>query len=178
MTDALQAFRANTIRGDDVVFFFAGHGAGLASGVHLLPTDIHAEGESQIESGSILLQKFLNNMRESGVRFMLSVIDASTNNPFSKEPGNRRMSTAPSGQMIIYTAGLDGIALDKLTPTDPDPNSVFTRVFLKEIVKPGVTVDRMMRNVQDEAARLAKSVGRKQDLAIDDNSTGNFFFKP
>lgn len=183
MKAALRAFKAKTLGGDEVVFFFAGHGVEFGGSNYLLPTDIRSEGEDQVKDESIQLQRVLDDMREKSVGFMLAVVDACRDNPFrdiGRAFGSRGLAatTASSGQMIVYSAGAGEKAMDKLAPTDRDPNGVFTRVFLKEMVKPGVPVDRVLRNVRSEVVRLAKSVGREQTPALYDQAVGDFFFRP
>ena len=183
MKAALRAFKAKTLGGDEVVFFFAGHGVEFGGSNYLLPTDIRSEGEDQVKDESIQLQRVLDDMREKRVGFMLAVVDACRDNPFKdigRAFGSRGLAatTASSGQMIVYSAGAGEKAMDKLAPTDRDPNGVFTRVFLKEMVKPGIPVDRVLRNVRSEVVRLAKSVGREQTPALYDQAVGDFFFRP
>lgn len=55
-------------------------------------------------------------------------------------------------------------------------NGVFTRVFAKEIVKPGLTIDQIARNVRNEVNRLARSVNHDQVPAIYDQVVGDFYF--
>jgi uncharacterized caspase-like protein len=183
MNAALRAFKAKTMDGDDVVFFFAGHGVQVGGSSYLLPTDIHAESEDQIKADSIQLERLLDDMREKNVGFMLAVIDACSKNPLrdiNRALGSRGLAatTVSSGRMVMYSCSAGERAMDKLTPTDRDPNGVFTRVFLKEMVKPGVSVDRVMRNVRNEVARLTNSVGYQQTPALYDQAVGEFFFKP
>ena len=104
-------------------------------------------------------------------------------NPFKstgRAIGTRGMAptTAATGQMIIFSAGSGQQALDKLGGADKDPNSVFTRTFLKEMEKPGLTVDRVLRNVRNQVVGLAKSVGHQQVPALYDQVVGDFYFKP
>ena len=65
----------------------------------------------------------------------------------------------------------------EINTTDRDSNGVFIRVLLKEMVKPGVPVDRVLRNVRSEVVRLAKPVGREQTPALYDQAVGDFFSK-
>ena len=67
-------------------------------------------------------------------------------------------------------------ALDRLGPSDTTPNGVFTRVLLREMQRPGVPVDRVLRNVRQEVVRLAQGVGREQVPALYDQSLGEFYF--
>ena len=80
--------------------------------------------------------------------------------------------------MIIFSAGAGQQALDRLDATDREANGVFTRVFLREMVRPGVPVDRVLRNVRQEVVRLARSVGKEQTPALYDQAVGDFIFKP
>lgn len=79
--------------------------------------------------------------------------------------------------MIIYSAGSGQQALDQVKAVDNDPNGLFTRVLLKEIDKPGQSVDRVLRNVRAEVVRLARSVGHEQVPALYDQSLGDFYFR-
>jgi hypothetical protein len=78
--------------------------------------------------------------------------------------------------MIIFSAGSGQQALDKLRPSDTEKNSVFTRVFMKEMLKPGLSIDRVLRNVRNEVVRLARSVGHDQTPALYDQTIGEFYF--
>jgi hypothetical protein len=64
-----------------------------------------------------------------------------------------------------------------LGPNDPEKNGLFTRVFLKEMQKPGISVDRILRNVRTEVVNLAKTVGHDQVPAIYDQVVGEYFLK-
>jgi uncharacterized caspase-like protein len=169
--------------GDEVLFFYAGHGVQLGNANYLLPIDIKGDSEEQVKDEAIQLQRVLDDMQDKQVKFTLAVIDACRDNPFKgsgRAIGTRGMAptTAATGQMIIFSAGSGQQALDKLGGTDKDPNSVFTRTFLKEMEKPGLTVDRVLRNVRNQVVELAKSVGHQQVPALYDQVVGDFYFKP
>ena len=111
------------------------------------------------------------------------MIDACRDNPFKSSGrsviGTRGLAptTAATGQMIVFSAGTGQQALDKLGPNDKSKNGLFTRVFVKEMQKAGVSVDRVVRNVRTEVVALAKSVGHNQVPAIYDQVVGEFYFK-
>jgi hypothetical protein len=48
----------------------------------------------------------------------------------------------------------------------------------KEMEKPGVPVDGMLRKVRKEVVRLAKSVGHDQVPALYDQTVGEFYLNP
>jgi hypothetical protein len=79
--------------------------------------------------------------------------------------------------MVLFSAGAGQQALDRLNPSDRDPNGLFTRVLLRQIEQPGVSVDRLMRAVRAEVVAKARAVGHEQVPALYDQSIGEFFFR-
>jgi hypothetical protein len=80
--------------------------------------------------------------------------------------------------MVLYSAGAGQQALDRLDDGDRDPNGVFTRVLLKEMNRPGVSVDRVLRNVRDQVVKMTRHVNHEQVPALYDQSIGEFYFLP
>ena len=182
MKQALRVFKAQVEGGDEVVFFYAGHGVQLGGSNYLLPLDIAGESEDQIRDEAIQLQRLLDDMSEKKARFTLALLDACRDNPFKtagRSLGGRGLAptSAATGQMVIFSAGAGQQALDRLGPNDKDPNGLFTRVFLREMHKPGLSVDRVVRSVRTEVVNLARSVGHEQVPAIYDQVVGEFFFR-
>ena len=178
----LRDFRQNVEGGDEVLFFFAGHGVQLSNANYLLPVDIRGDGEDQVKDESILLQKVLEEFDEKKAKFTLAVIDACRDNPFKTKGraiGGRGLAptSAATGQMVMFSAGAGQQALDRLGDNDKERNGLFTRIFVKEMQKPGLSVDRVLRNVRNEVVRLAKSVGHEQTPALYDQAIGEFYFR-
>jgi uncharacterized caspase-like protein len=181
MRAALRRFRNDVQGGDEVVFFYAGHGMQLGLANYLLPTDIRDESADQVRDDAIELQRFLDSLNERQVKLALAIIDACRDNPFPN--ANRNLGTrglAPqqpaSGQMIVFSAGAGQVALDNLGPQDRDPNGLFTRIFLKEMRTPGLRVDSIVRDVRKKVVEAARSVGKDQVPAIYDQVVGDFYF--
>lgn len=179
---AIRDFRQNLNGGDEVLFFFAGHGVQLGNANYLLPTDVKGDQEEQVKDDAILLQKVLDDLEEKKTKFALAVIDACRDNPFKgkgRAIGGRGLAptSAATGQMIMFSAGSGQQALDRLGDNDKDKNGLFTRIFVKEMLKPGISVDRVLRNVRNEVVRLARSVGHEQTPALYDQAIGEFYFK-
>ncbi len=177
----LREFKESIRGGDEVLFFFAGHGVQIGSANYLLPVDIQSDSEEQVRDESIALQRVLDDFSEQKARFSLAMIDACRDNPFkssTRRIGARGLATtqAANGQMIIFSAGSGQQALDKLGPNDTERNGLFTRVFLKEIAKPGVPIDRVMKNVRAQVHDMARSIGHDQVPAIYDQVVGDFYF--
>lgn len=182
MKAALRNFAAQVQGGDEVMFFFAGHGVQLGSTNYLLPTDIVGDSEAQVRDEAIQLQRVLDDMSEKKAKFTLAMIDACRDNPFKsagRAIGGRGLAptTAATGQMVIFSAGTGQQALDRLGNSDRNKNGLFTRVFVQEMQKPNVSIDRVVKIVRNQVAELAKSVGHEQVPAIYDQVLGDFYFK-
>lgn len=178
---ALRDFRGNLAGGEEVLFFFAGHGVQLGSANFLLPTDIKGDNEEQVKDEAVELQRVLDDLKSKNSKFALAIVDACRDNPFKQSGraiGGRGLAptTAATGQMVMFSAGAGQQALDKLGNSDKDKNGVFTRVLLKEMIKPGIPVDRVLRNVRNEVLKLSKSVGHEQTPALYDQAVGDFYF--
>ena len=182
MKTALRTFSSQVQGGDEVMFFYAGHGVQLGATNYLLPIDIGGESEAQVKDEAIQLQRVLDDMTEKKAKFTLAMIDACRDNPFKsagRNIGGRGLAptTAATGQMVVFSAGSGQQALDRLGSTDKNKNGVFTRTFLKEMQKSGVSIDRIVKNVRNEVAELAKTIGHEQVPAIYDQVLGDFYFK-
>ena len=184
MREAVRLFKARLTGGTEAVFYFSGHGVQVGAGNYLLPVDIAPDSEEQVKDDGLALQKVLDEMAEQKTRFAVAIVDACRDNPFPKLGGRNigagkglSASAPATGQMVLYAAGAGQTALDRLGPNDRTPNGVFTRVLLREMDRPGLPVDRILKNVRQEVVRLAQSVGREQVPALYDQSVGEFYFR-
>jgi hypothetical protein len=184
MKSALRGFKNQVEAGDEVAIFYAGHGVQLANSNYLIPIDVAGQDEEQIKDEGIALQRLLDDMTDKKVKFTLAMIDACRDNPFKSNGralggGARGLAptTAATGQMVVFSAGSGQQALDKLGPNDKDKNGLFTRIFAREMQKPSVTIDRVVRSVRTEVVKLARSVGHDQVPAIYDQVVGEFYFR-
>jgi uncharacterized caspase-like protein len=183
MKSALREFKASVQGGDEVVFYFSGHGVQFGGSNYLIPTDITADSEAQVADDAIPLQRILDDLTDQKARFSLAIIDACRSNPFKEAGraiGGRGLAsvTPATGQMIMYSAGAGQAALDNLGPKDTSPNGVFTRVLIQEMRKPGVPAGVLLKDVQSDVVELAHSVNHEQVPALYDQSLGKFFFRP
>jgi hypothetical protein len=180
---ALRGFKAQISGGDEVVFYFSGHGVQFDGTNYLVPIDLDPENEDQVADDSVPLQRVLDNLQDQKPAFALAIIDACRDNPFKgtgRSIGGRGLApvTAANGQMVFYSAGAGQEALDRLDKRDSDPNGVFTRVLIKEIKTPGLPAEQMLKRVRDQVVDLAKQVDHVQVPALYDQSTGEFYFVP
>jgi hypothetical protein len=186
MQATLRDFREKVNEGEEVLFFFSGHAVEIDGKNFLTPIDTVGVSPSQLADDSIDLKVgVLEPLSKKKVKLTLALIDACRDNPFLKNSSTRNFNgarglapTSPAvGQLIVYSAGSGQTALDRLGPNDPSKNGLFTRVFLQEMKKVDLPIDRVIKNVRTEVVRLAKTIGHEQVPAIYDEVVGDFYFK-
>jgi hypothetical protein len=184
MSEALLALDGQVKAGDTVFFFFAGHGFEIRGTNYLLPVDVPAATEGQeelVQDASFAVDRIIDRLQAHGARTMVMVLDACRNNPFAR-PGTRAVGgegglapiVPPEGVFILFSAGAKQTALDALSQNDPDPDSVFTRNFVREMANPGLTMVQLAKRTQAEVKQLAGNVRHDQTPAYYDEIVGDF----
>jgi hypothetical protein len=177
--------------GDEVLFFFAGHGISIKGRNYLLPLDIPKiipGQERSITKEAFSEDEIISLLQERGARVKFLIIDACRNNPFPKKGtrsvgrsvGLEERKTPPRNTFIIYSAGFGEEALDRLSDDDEDPNSIFTRKLLPLLKTPGLSHLKMIKQLQIEVEQLALTTTskHKQFPAFYDQVRGDFYLIP
>jgi hypothetical protein len=183
-SQTLLQFDATIQPGDTAFFFFAGHGFEIAGQNFLLPTDVPAATEGQeelVRDASILADRVVERLQRRGTRTAILVFDACRNNPFERTGtravagggGLAPMTQLPEGVFSVFSAGPRQTALDRLSNSDDNPNSVFTRTFAKELLKPGDNLVQVAQRTRRLVSEMADTVHHKQipvyfDQMVDD----------
>jgi Caspase domain len=182
MKVALRTFKAQISGGDEVVFYFSGHGVQFGGTNYLIPVDLLPQNEEEVADDSVGLQRVLDDMSDQKARFSLAIIDACRENPFKsagRSIGKKGLvMQAATGQMVMYSAGTGQEALDHVGDHDTDPNGLFTRILIREIKKPGVTANQLLKNVSYQVVQVAKTVNHEQVPALYDQTIGDYYFVP
>jgi hypothetical protein len=178
-----QGFLNRIEPGDEVGFYFAGHGVEIGGLNFLLPRDVPriASGEEEVLKASALsFSSLLEQVRDRNPRMSLYIIDACRDNPFvdgrGRSIGGTRGLTLvkpPSGTFIMFSAGAGETALDRLSESDPNPNSIYTRTLLPLLKSPGVITD-IARKVRRDVRDLASTANHVQTPAYYDEVIGEF----
>jgi Caspase domain len=183
-SQTLLAFDNAIEAGDTAFFFYAGHGFEIAGQNFLLPTDVPAASEGQeelVRDASILADRIIERLQNKKARTSILVFDACRNNPFERSGtravagggGLAPMTQLPEGVFSVFSAGPRQTALDRLSNNDDNPNSVFTRTFVKELSQPGVNLVQVAQRTRRLVAEMAETVSHKQipvyfDQMVDD----------
>jgi formylglycine-generating enzyme required for sulfatase activity len=182
LVDKLDELTRKLSPGDTAFFFFAGHGVAISGGNFILPSDVpNVDGgqETRLARAALGESDIVADLQARGVRVAVVVLDACRNNPF-KRPGVRSVggergfvrSDPVRGVFSLYSAGVGQTALDRLSDTDGNPNSVFTRVLVPALGKSGLHLSDLAFEVREEVARLAATIGHDQRPASYDETIG------
>lgn len=170
-------------KGDELVFYFAGHGVQIGANQYLLPVDIPVpDSDRQVERSAIPLVEVLDSFSEA--RVSVFVIDACRDNPFPKRAtrsiGGTRGLTRPeptTGQIVILSAGRDQKALDSV-PGRGSQNGLFTFELIQVIRNGNPEVRSAFEAVKERVDDVARKVNHQQRPAVSHDLRGNFFFFP
>ncbi len=170
--------------GDEVAFFFAGHGIEIARQNFLLPGDapVVKPGEEQVMRGSaIAMGELLDQLRERQPRVSLTIIDACRDNPFNDGRGRSIGGTRglaridpPRGSFVMLSAAAGETSLDRLGDGDKNPNSIYTRSLLPRLKEQGATIVEIARLVRRDVVEIARKHAHVQTPAYFDELVGDF----
>jgi hypothetical protein len=186
MNQALTEFVQKISGGGVGLFYYAGHGVQIGGSNYLIPVDVPALGNpEELRDDAIDLGRVLERLTEAKAKLDIVILDACRDNPFPRVAGRSLGGTrglaipaAPNGILILFSAGVNQIALDTLGPGDRNPNGLFTRKLLPLLKEPGLRLDEAVRRIRQEVSAAARSVGREQNPAIYDQTDGDFYIVP
>lgn len=171
--------------GDEVGFFFAGHGIEIGGLNYLLLADAPKSvlGERVIRENAIQVSQLLAELRERKPRVSLVILDACRNNPYAATGrrgvgGTRGLAGVepPEGSFVMYSAGIGEEALDRLADDDQEPVSVYMRKLLPLLRLPGLRIQEVALRVRDDVRTIAARVPHSQNPAYYDELRGLFCF--
>ena len=171
----LRAFRSQIKPGDDVLFFYAGHGLQV-KGVNYLPAvDADISSEDEVDMESLSLNKLLELLDESKAAVKLVFLDACRNNPYARSfrSADRGLSrignTAPSGTIISFATKPGSVAAD-----GSGKNGLYTEQLLKHIAIANTPIELMLKNVVRDVKQASSG---QQEPWMEGSLDGEFLFR-
>jgi uncharacterized caspase-like protein len=186
LDEAFGGFLKRVEKGDEVVFFFSGHGSQPPQmGPFLLPVDIRVTDERSIQRNGLSLETVVDDLNKRA-RFSLVIVDACRDDPFRETTAGRSLPSGsglariepPKGTMIIMAASKGQQALDRLGNADTVPNGLFTRELIKQMRTAGLSASDMLKRVRTSVESSAATVNHAQRPSLVDESSSDFFFYP
>jgi hypothetical protein len=182
LVQRLAEFNSRIRDGDLALFYYAGHGIEIRGANYILPVDVPAVRDGQetlVTAEAVPTEKIISGIQDRGARTVVMILDACRDNPFRRSAtrgvGGVRglaMASPPEGVFVLYSAGVGQAALDRLSNTDSDPNSVFTRVLLKEIAHRKATMIDIAKATQVQVRSIAIQADHAQVPAYYDQVVG------
>ena len=177
MKRAISSFgKKLTKAGNDAVglFYYAGHGVQVNGTNYLIPLNVNIETEADVDIEAVAANGVQAQMAFAGNRLNIIVMDACRNNPFkrgfrSASRGLAKME-ATKGTLIAYATAPGSVAAD-----GSGSNSPYTEALSKAMLTPGLTVERVFKQVRNDVVTATK----EQQIPWESSSlTGaDFYFK-
>jgi hypothetical protein len=181
---AWQRFLNMVQPGDVAALYFAGHGVEIQNTNYILTSDIPEvdDGADVMKSSAIEVSALLDRLKEQQPQVVLAIIDACRDNPFAKR-GTRGVGSGaglgatdpPKGMLQMMSAGKGETALDALSESDTNPNSVYTRLLIPLLKQPGHEITEVALRIRSEVTELARTVGHDQSPAFYHELSGKFY---
>jgi hypothetical protein len=129
------------------LFYYAGHGVQSQGHNYLIPVEADILREKTLEFAAVDVNRVLAEMDEAGNGFNIVILDACRSNPFTRSWRDSGQGlaqvNAPEGTLIAYATSPGKVAGD-----GKGRNGIFTAELLKQIRKPGVTIEEMFKDVR------------------------------
>ncbi len=146
------AFEAETA--DLALIYFAGHGVQVAGQNFLLPVDVNARSNEDVQKQSVSLKDFLQTV-DGARRMRIVILDSCRDNPLggsigtdaspAPEPGGLAPASPDRGTLVAFAARDGQIALD-----GAGGNSPFASALVDKLPVPGLEISLMFRQVRDD----------------------------
>jgi uncharacterized caspase-like protein len=161
------------------VVYYAGHGMQLQGSNYLIPVDMQPTGEQSAALKAFPLQTLLERLTKSPSAVNIVILDACRNNPFRPTSSRFRdlstmglaKITTPKGTVIAYSTAPGQYAADGLG----SKNSFYTQSLSEELLRPGQTVEAVLKNVADS---VRKKTLDDQQPWYETSLVDNFYFIP
>ena len=164
--------------GDGVaLFYYAGHGMQIDGRNYLLPVDLNLRDEEEVKDDAVDIEDiFIRRVDRPDGKARVVILDACRDNPFGARTRNIRASSglaemAARGTLIAYASAPGAPAEDGPTGT----NSIYTRHLAEEMIKPGLEIEQMFKNVR---VKVLRDTNQRQIPWVNTSLTVNFSFNP
>ncbi len=158
MKRALRDFARDMRRlGDRAVslVYYAGHGTQVAGRNYLVPIDADIETEADVPIESLAADDVLGQLENIKGALSIIILDACRNNPYKRGRRSSVRGLAPikasKGSLIAYSTAPGTVALD-----GEGTNSPYATALDKFLRRPGLSIEKMFKNVRIEVDRMTK----------------------
>jgi uncharacterized caspase-like protein len=157
------------------LFYYAGHGIQSQGKNYLIPVGATIEREADVNIESVTADDVMEQMDFAANNVNIIILDACRNNPVARSfrSAGRGLATmqpeSVRGTFIAYSTSPGQVAAD-----GSGKNSPYSSALAKAIVKPGVGIEEVFRDVRGQ---VMASTNDKQIPWDSSSLTAPFFFK-
>jgi hypothetical protein len=177
MVNLIRDFGAKQTSGGVGLFYYAGHGIQVGGENYLVPVDAEIPQEDEVAYAAVPLGLIMTKMTTAKNDLNIVILDACRNNPFARSwGGDRDVATSdglakispPTGTLVLYATEPGKVAADR-----NGRNSLFTGSLLKQIKRPNLEYDQLVRALSSE---VWDQSNRQQLPWKEGNSLKDFYF--
>ena len=171
----LRDFRSQIKAGDEVVFFYAGHGLQVNGANYLPAVDAEIQGEEDVPLNSLNLASVLSMLEESKAGVKLLFLDACRDNPYTRSFRSAagsdlgKVGSAPGGTLIHYATRPGSVAADG----KKGGNGLYTEHLLQWLSTPDIPIEAMHKKVAIGVEAASRGV---QEPWSEGQLKGEFYF--
>lgn len=185
--DAVNKLASSVFEGDTVFIFFAGQAFNAGGGDYVLPIDVPALSDmGSLVTASLSLEQIVAPIKARRPARVVLVVDGCRDNPFKDAAARGGLAPLSStqtsdiwdGVFVLFSAGIGQVAMESLSSADTDPNSLFTRFFIKSVGKPGQTLNELTVDLRRNVTALAKDASVNQTPAYYDQLPDAYVLVP
>ncbi len=177
MENLIRDFGNKLANGGVGLFYYAGHGIQVGGENYLVPVDADIPEEDEVSYSAVPVNLVLRKMATAGNTLNIVILDACRNNPFARSWRTFRDNAnadglakiaPPTGTLVLYATEPGKVASD-----GAGRNGLFTESLLKQIKKPNVEYDQMVKAL---SADVWQKSNKQQLPWKEGNSLSDFYF--
>jgi ribosomal protein L37E len=180
-TLAIDEFISEVNPGDELVFTFSGHGAGINTVPHLVAIDDDGSGDQLMD----IYKYFIDPARTAQAKSAVVIIDACRNEIKVDVIDDREhlgLQNRQFGFAILYGSSIGVVSYDSLFEQGIK-NGYFTYFLKDEICRPGQPLHETFRKTRKKVMELTSALESRGDAGLQvpsfyDDLRGDFYFYP
>lgn len=180
---ALRDFAMRADGAEVALVYFAGHGIEVGGVNWLMPTDVRAATDRDLEYEAVRLDTVLRAV-ENAKRMRIVILDACRDNPFSRSMRrvggaasrslvSRGLAAVEVNETLVVYAAKEGTTASDGTGAN---NSPFASSLAKRLPEPGAEISILFRRVRDDV--IAATNGAQEPFQYGSISGQEFYFIP
>jgi uncharacterized caspase-like protein len=162
MTRAIDRLKLRVGPGSIVLLYFGGYGVQSGGQNYMIPVDAKIWGERDVRRDGVSVDRLLSELKDSGARIRLAVIDASRRNPYERRFRSYSHGLA-SIQATANTLVLTSAAPDQVVDDRDGPHSPMMTALLKEMNSSTRSIQGIF---EDTRAAVAATTQNRQLPAV------------